>query len=142
VHMTRTILILGVYCSLETPAKSAAEYPHQLHKKPKIFGLYSKPALILLPHSLESDSKILSGYISASLSRSRGKEFRIQNSGVRITTLHLMTLHNLFLLDSDFWLLYSYATTTLFIPNLLDIPNGCIHLWYYLFLRSGRVDLA
>jgi hypothetical protein len=27
------------YCSLETPAKSAAEYAHQLHKKAMILGL-------------------------------------------------------------------------------------------------------
>jgi len=52
VHMTRTILILGVYCSLETPARSAAEYPHQLHKKPKILGLNSNPSLIYSPRLL------------------------------------------------------------------------------------------
>jgi len=39
---------LGVYCSLETPAKSAAEYAHQLHKKPKILGLNSSPVPIFI----------------------------------------------------------------------------------------------
>jgi hypothetical protein len=37
--MTRISLISGEYCSLETPAKSAAPYPHQWHTKPNIFGL-------------------------------------------------------------------------------------------------------
>src|SRR3990172_5060370 len=48
VHMTRTILISVVYCSLETPARSAAPYPHQKHKKPKILGLNSNPVPILI----------------------------------------------------------------------------------------------
>jgi hypothetical protein len=39
--MRRTILMLGAYCSLETPARSAAEYAHQLQRKPKILGLNS-----------------------------------------------------------------------------------------------------
>lgn len=50
VHMRRTIFILGVYCCLETPARSAAEYAHQLHKKPKIFGLNSIPVPILISY--------------------------------------------------------------------------------------------
>jgi len=48
VHMRRTSLIFGAYCCLETPAKSAAEYPHQLHKKPKILGLNSSPVAIFI----------------------------------------------------------------------------------------------
>src|SRR3972149_920070 len=46
VHMTRMILRCGGYCSLETPAKSAAEYAHQLHRKPRILGLKSNPAIL------------------------------------------------------------------------------------------------
>jgi hypothetical protein len=38
VHMIRTVLISGVYCSLETPAKSAAEYPHHVQQKARILG--------------------------------------------------------------------------------------------------------
>jgi len=36
--MIRTVLISGVYCSLETPAKSAAEYPHHVQQKARILG--------------------------------------------------------------------------------------------------------
>jgi hypothetical protein len=43
VHMSRMILMLGMYCSLETPARSAAEYPHQLQRNPRTLGLKSKP---------------------------------------------------------------------------------------------------
>src|SRR5660398_182759 len=46
VHMSRIFRIYGIYCSLETPAKSAAEYPHQLQRKPRTLGLNSNPALI------------------------------------------------------------------------------------------------
>jgi hypothetical protein len=37
--MTRISLLSVVYCSLETPAMSAAPYAHQWHTKPNIFGL-------------------------------------------------------------------------------------------------------
>jgi len=37
--MTLTTLVSAVYCSLETPAISAAPYAHQWHKKQMIFGL-------------------------------------------------------------------------------------------------------
>ena len=46
-HITRRILISVEYCSLETPARSAAPYAHQLHAKPNIFGLNLKPVLIV-----------------------------------------------------------------------------------------------
>jgi hypothetical protein len=39
--MSRTILISGEYCSLETPAKSAAAYPHQVQQNVSIFGTKS-----------------------------------------------------------------------------------------------------
>jgi hypothetical protein len=44
--MTRISRISLVYCSLETPARSAAPYAHQWHTNPNIFGLNSRPALI------------------------------------------------------------------------------------------------
>ncbi len=44
--MTRMSLISVVYCSLETPARSAAPYTHQWHTKPNILGLNSRPVLI------------------------------------------------------------------------------------------------
>jgi len=44
--MTRISLISVEYCSLETPAMSAAPYAHQWHTKPKILGLNSNPVLI------------------------------------------------------------------------------------------------
>ena len=46
VHITRIILRFGGYCILETPAKSAAEYAHQWHKNPSIFG--SNPCLVTI----------------------------------------------------------------------------------------------
>jgi len=46
VHMTRMSLTSVVYCSLETPARSAAPYPHQWHTKPNILGLNLSPAPI------------------------------------------------------------------------------------------------
>src|SRR3972149_8819512 len=46
--MTRTSLISVVYCSLETPAKSAAPYTHQWHTKPTILGLNPNPVAILI----------------------------------------------------------------------------------------------
>src|SRR5208283_1594147 len=45
-HMTRMSLISVVYCSLETPARSAAPYAHQWHTKPNILGLNLGPVLI------------------------------------------------------------------------------------------------
>jgi len=47
--MTRISLISVVYCSLETPARSAAPYAHQWHTKPNTLGLNLGPALIC-PH--------------------------------------------------------------------------------------------
>ncbi len=44
--MTRISLFSVVYCSLETPAKSAAPYAHQWHTKPNIFGLNLSPVVI------------------------------------------------------------------------------------------------
>jgi hypothetical protein len=44
--MTRISLLSVVYCSLETPARSAAPYAHQWHTKPKILGLNLSPVLI------------------------------------------------------------------------------------------------
>jgi hypothetical protein len=46
VHMTRTSLISFEYCSLETPARSAAPYCQQQYAKPMILGLNLSPALI------------------------------------------------------------------------------------------------
>ena len=46
-HITRITRILGGYCSRETPARSAAAYPHQLQRNPKILGLNSSPVAIL-----------------------------------------------------------------------------------------------
>jgi len=45
VHMSRTILISGVYCSLETPARSAAEYPHHVQQNVRILGtnIFQRP---------------------------------------------------------------------------------------------------
>jgi len=45
--MTRISLVSVVYCSLETPAKSAAPYAHQWHTNPNILGLNLSPVLIL-----------------------------------------------------------------------------------------------
>src|SRR5208337_5002202 len=45
-HMTRISLISVVYCSLETPARSAAPYAHQWHTKPNILGLNVIPVPI------------------------------------------------------------------------------------------------
>jgi hypothetical protein len=42
--MTRISLVSVVYCSLETPDRSAAPYTHQWHTKPRILGL--NPVLI------------------------------------------------------------------------------------------------
>jgi hypothetical protein len=44
--MTRISLISVEYCSLETPARSAAPYAHQWHTNPNIFGLNSRSVLI------------------------------------------------------------------------------------------------
>jgi hypothetical protein len=44
--MTRISLISVEYCSLETPAMSAAPYAHQWHTKPNIFGLNLSPVVI------------------------------------------------------------------------------------------------
>ena len=75
--MTRTILILGVYCSLETPARSAAEYPHQLHKKPKIFGLNSNPLLILI--TLLRQQFLLYSFVYSLEAISKSKEMMYGN---------------------------------------------------------------
>src|SRR5665811_171936 len=62
VHMSRMIFMSGAYCSLETPAKSAAEYPHQLHKNPTILGLKVIPESISVSpprnthHDVHADS--------------------------------------------------------------------------------------
>src|SRR5208337_1758788 len=45
-HMTRISLISVEYCSLETPARSAAPYAHQWHTKPNIRGLNVTPVPI------------------------------------------------------------------------------------------------
>jgi hypothetical protein len=47
-HMTRMIRIFGGYCRRLTPARSAAEYAHQLQANAMIFGLNSS-AMDLLP---------------------------------------------------------------------------------------------
>ncbi len=70
-HMTRISLISVVYCSLETPARSAAPYAHQLHAKPSTFGLNLRLAL-MRSHLLSS--------IPDSL--------RPHSSGCRINLLH------------------------------------------------------
>jgi hypothetical protein len=41
-------MVSVVYCSLETPAMSAAPYAHQWHAKPNILGLNLSPVLILI----------------------------------------------------------------------------------------------
>jgi hypothetical protein len=46
--MTRISLTSVVYCSLETPAMSAAPYAHQWQTKPNILGLNLSPATILI----------------------------------------------------------------------------------------------
>src|SRR5208283_730034 len=46
-HMTRISLISVVYCSLETPARSAAPYAHQWQTKPNILGLNLSPIFML-----------------------------------------------------------------------------------------------
>ncbi len=38
-HITRISFMSVAYCCLETPARSAAPYAHQLHTKPRILGL-------------------------------------------------------------------------------------------------------
>src|SRR5660398_273763 len=58
VHMSRIFRIYGIYCSLETPAKSAAEYPHQLQRKPRTLGLNSNPALIRIPPPPSVNSRL------------------------------------------------------------------------------------
>ena len=45
-HITRISLISFVYCSLETPARSAAPYAHQWHTNPNILGVNLRPVLI------------------------------------------------------------------------------------------------
>src|SRR5512133_3760342 len=55
-HMTRMSLISFAYCSLETPAVSAAPYAHQWHRNPSIFGL--KFALSLIRYHLTLRSGI------------------------------------------------------------------------------------
>jgi hypothetical protein len=37
-----------VYCILETPAKSAAEYPHQVQQKTRILGVKSATGITSL----------------------------------------------------------------------------------------------
>src|SRR5450759_767111 len=56
VHIKRTIFISGLYCSLETPAKSAAEYPHQLQRNPRILGLNSTPLLMIVSPPIRPSS--------------------------------------------------------------------------------------
>ncbi|GEM_PF-7050041 len=56
VHITRIILRFGGYGSLETPAKSAAEYAHQWHKKPRILG--SNPCLVTILSYTPEESPI------------------------------------------------------------------------------------
>ena len=63
VHMTRISLTSVAYCSLETPARSAAPYPHHWHTKPTILGLKVSAELIrlnlLYRHSGESRNPVL-----------------------------------------------------------------------------------
>src|SRR5574341_1468974 len=54
-HMTRINLASVVYCSLDTPAMSAAPYAHQWQAKPRILGLNASPALIRF-YSLNSQT--------------------------------------------------------------------------------------
>src|SRR5665647_1133560 len=46
VHITRITLLSGVYCSLDTPAKSAAPYAHDWQTNPNILGVNLRPVLI------------------------------------------------------------------------------------------------
>jgi hypothetical protein len=77
--MTRMVRIDVEYCILLTPARSAAAYAHQVHRKAMIVGLKSSDIKnspyprLLRPELIPGLAMTNEGFVIPTLSKSKGK---------------------------------------------------------------------